>query len=105
NPDLKAIYTANDDVALGAMQAVLAANRAGKTVVTGMNGVPPALHAVKDGTIAMTVELNPVAWGQLGVDVLATYLKGEKVEPRVFIHHVIIDSSNVDAALAKLPKS
>src|SRR5713101_1620266 len=38
NPDLKAIYTANDDVALGAMQAVLAANRAGATVVTGMNG-------------------------------------------------------------------
>ena len=27
NPDLKAIYTANDDVALGAMQAVLAANK------------------------------------------------------------------------------
>jgi ribose transport system substrate-binding protein len=105
NPDLKAIYTANDDVALGAMQAVLAANRAGKTIVTGMNGVPPALHAVKDGTIAMTVELNPVEWGRLGVDVLATYLKGEKVEPHVFIHHVIIDSSNVDAALAKLPKS
>lgn len=105
NSDLKAIYTANDDIALGAMQAVLSANRAGKTIVTGMNGVPPALHAVKDGTIAMTVELNPVAWGRLGVDVLATYLKGEKVEPQVFIHHVIIDSSNVDAALAKLPKS
>jgi ribose transport system substrate-binding protein len=105
NPDLKAIYAANDDVALGAMQAVLAANRAGQTFVTGMNGVPPALHAVKDGAMAMTVELNPVAWGRLGVDVLATYLKGEKVEPRVFIHHVIIDPSNVDAALAKLPKS
>jgi ribose transport system substrate-binding protein len=105
NPDLKAIYTANDDVALGAMQAVLAANRAGQTLVTGMNGVPPALHAVKDGNIAMTVELNPVEWGRLGVDVLATYLKGEKVEPRVFIKHVIIDTSNVDAVLAKLPKS
>lgn len=47
NPDLKAIYTANDDVALGAMQAVLAANRAGQTIVTGMNGVPPALRAVR----------------------------------------------------------
>src|ERR1041384_6161829 len=33
HPDLKAIYCANDDVALGAMQAVLAANRAGTTVV------------------------------------------------------------------------
>jgi ribose transport system substrate-binding protein len=105
NPDLKAIYTANDDVALGAMQAVLAANRAGQTLVTGMNGVPPALRAVKDGQIAMTVELNPVEWGRLGVDVLATYLKGEKVEPRVFIKHVIIDNSNVDGVLAKLPKT
>jgi ABC-type sugar transport system substrate-binding protein len=41
HPDLAAIYTANDDVALGAMQAVNAANRKGKTLVTGMNGVPP----------------------------------------------------------------
>jgi len=102
NPDLKAIYTANDDVALGAMQAVIAAGRSGKTLVTGMNGVPPALRAVKDGTLSMTVELNPVLWGRLGVDVLAAYLKGEKVEPRVFIKHVIIDKSNIDA---KLPKT
>ena len=102
NPDLKVIYAANDDLALGAMQAVLAANRGGETIVTGMNGVPPALRAVKEGNIAMTVELNPVLWGRLGVDVLATFLKGEKVEPRVFIKHVVIDSSNVDEVLAKM---
>jgi ribose transport system substrate-binding protein len=102
HPDLAAIYTANDDVALGAMQAVNAAGRKGKTLVTGMNGVPPALRAVKESNLAMTVELNPVEWGRLGVDVLATYLKGDKVEPRVFIKHVIIDSANVDE---KLPKT
>jgi ribose transport system substrate-binding protein len=102
NPDLAAIYCANDDVALGAMQAVNTANRQSKTLVTGMNGVPPALRAVKEGGLAMTVELNPVQWGRLGVDVLASFLKGEKVEPRVFINHVVIDATNVDA---KLPKS
>jgi ribose transport system substrate-binding protein len=100
NPDLKAIYCANDDVALGAMQAVLAAGK--QTLVTGMNGVPPALRAVKDGKLAMTIELNPVLWGRLGVDVLAQYLKGDKVEPRVFIKHVIIDKTNIDQ---KLPKT
>jgi len=100
HPDLKAIYTANDDVALGAMQAVLAANK--QTLVTGMNGVPPALRAVKDGKLAMTIELNPVLWGRLGVDVLAQYLKGDKVEPRVFIKHVIIDKTNIDE---KLPRT
>jgi ribose transport system substrate-binding protein len=102
NPDLKAIYAANDDVALGAMQAVIAAGRTDNTIVTGMNGVPPALRAVKEGKLAMTVELNPVLWGRLGVDVLASYLKGEKVEPRVFIKHVIIDKTNIDS---KLPKT
>ena len=107
HPDLKAIYAANDDLALGAMQAVLAANRNGQTIVTGMNGVPPALRAVKEESMGLTVELNPVLWGRLGVDVLASFLKGDKVEPRVFIKHVVIDSSNVDEVLAKMapPKS
>jgi ribose transport system substrate-binding protein len=102
NPDLAAIYTANDDVALGAMQAVNAVNRKGRTLVTGMNAMPPALRAVKEENLAMTVELNPGEWGKLGVDVLATFFKGDKVEPRVFIKHIIIDSANVDA---KLPKT
>ena len=101
NPDLKAIYAANDDVALGAMQAVKAAGRDGKTIVTGMNGVPPALKAVKEGGMAMTVELNPVLWGRLGVDVLSQYLRGDKLEPQVFIKHVLVDKTNVDE---KLPK-
>jgi ribose transport system substrate-binding protein len=67
-----------------------------------MNGVPPALRAVKEENLAMTVELNPVEWGRLGVDVLNTFLHGSKVEPHVFIKHVIIDATNIDA---KLPKT
>src|ERR1700730_1026785 len=85
NPDLAAIYAANDDVALGAVQAVNAAGRKGKTLVTGMNGVPPALRAVKEENLAMTVELNPVEWGRLGVAVRAAFLKCEKGEPRVLL--------------------
>jgi len=99
NPDLKAIYTSNDDIALGAVQAVVAANRKGQTLVTGMNGVPPALRAVKDGGLALTVELNPLTWGRIGVDKLGDFFKGEKLEKQVFIPHVLIDSTNVDAKM------
>ena len=101
NPDLAAIYAANDDVALGAMQAVLAANRGDATIVTGMNGVPPALRAVKDGKLALTVELNPVQWGRLGVEVMAAYLLDAKTHPQVpvFIHHRLIDGTNVAEVL------
>jgi ribose transport system substrate-binding protein len=97
NPDLKAIYASNDDVALGAVQAVAAANRRGETLVTGMNGVPPALRAVKDGGLALTVELNPLTWGRIGVDKLNDYFKGEKLEKEVFIPHTLIDRTNVEA--------
>jgi ABC-type sugar transport system substrate-binding protein len=102
NPDLVAIYTANDDVALGAAQAVQAAGKKGKVAVTGMNGIPPALRAVGDGTLSLTVELNPVNWGRLGVDVLAGYLKGEKYKQQVFIKHELIDAKNIGV---KMPKS
>jgi ribose transport system substrate-binding protein len=100
NPDLKAIYTANDDVALGALQAVVAADKVGKTVVTGMNGVPPALKALKEGTLALTVELNPATWGRLGVDVMADFLKRKPPQGPVHVKHMLIDSGNIDKVLA-----
>lgn len=101
NPDLAAIYAANDDVALGASQAVVAAGKKGSVLVTGMNGIPPAMRAVKEGTLALTVELNPVDWGRLGVDVLADQLKGKRHEQRVFIRHVLLDAKNIDSKLKK----
>jgi len=101
NPDLAAIYAANDDVALGASQAVVAAGKKGGVLVTGMNGIPPAMRAVQDGSLGLTVELNPVLWGRLGVDVLADHLKGKRHAQRVFIKHVLLDAKNIDA---KLPK-
>lgn len=103
--DLAAIYSANDDVALGAGQAVVAAGRKGKTLVTGMNGVPPALKAVKERTLAMTVELNPADWGRLGVDVLGAYLRGQKFQQRVFIKHVVIDETNIDDTIARISRN
>jgi len=99
NPDLKAIYASNDDIALGAVQAVIAANRKGQTLVTGMNGVPPALRAVKEGGLALTVELNPLTWGRIGVDKLNDYFNGATLEKQVFIPHVLIDPTNVDTKL------
>src|SRR5260370_39783966 len=53
NPGLAAIYAANDDVALGAMHAVNAANRKGKTLGTGKNGGPPSRPARREGDLAV----------------------------------------------------
>lgn len=103
-PNLKGIYAANDELALGAVQAVASLDKKGKIVVTGLNGIPPALRAVKSGDLGLTVELNPVAWGRLAVDTMIDYLAGKKPDGNVAITHVLIDSSNVDTALAPQKK-
>jgi ribose transport system substrate-binding protein len=101
HPDIKAIYCANDEIALGAVQAVAAASKQGQVVVTGMNGIPPAIRAVKDGSLGMTVELNAMAWGRLGLDTMVEWLRGNKPKGDVAIQHVLIDANNVDAVLAR----
>src|SRR5207245_26247 len=96
------LHVAMDEKQIGRDIASWTAQRIGGK---GMNGVPPALKAGKDGNVGMTVELNPVLWGRLGVDVLAAYLKGERTEQRVFIKHVIIDPANVDDAISRVTRS
>lgn len=100
HPDVVAIYGANDEIALGASQAVAAAGKKGQIAITGMNGTPPALRAVKSGAIDLTIELNPVAWGRLGVDTMANYLKGQKPAGTVAIQHVLVDKTNIDKMLS-----
>jgi ribose transport system substrate-binding protein len=99
HPDVVAIYCGNDEIALGATQAVAAAGKGSQVVVTGLNGIPPAVRAVKAGTLGLTVNLNPVAWGRLGVDTMVDFLKGTKPTGDVAIKHVLVDAKNVDQYL------
>ena len=94
HPDIAAIYGANDELALGAMQAAKAAGKKGSVVITGMNGVPPAVRAVARGNLDLTVALNPVAWGRQGIDTAKRIVTGERPKQRVFINHLMVDSSN-----------
>jgi len=98
HPNLKAIYGGNDDIALGAAQALGQAGRTGQVVVTGLNGIPPAIAAVRRGDIGLTVELNPVAWGRLGMDTMARWLRGERGLGQVNVGHLLVDRSNVPPA-------
>ena len=53
------IVAANDDMALGAIEAVKARGIADKVQVIGFDALPEALAAVRDGGLAGTVEQFP----------------------------------------------
>ncbi|MGC2781552.1 MAG: substrate-binding domain-containing protein, partial [Bradyrhizobium sp.] len=84
NPDLVAIYASNDDLALGAAQAVKAVDKTSQVAVIGLNGSPSALAAVHKGEMAATVLLDPIGWGKTAAEAVAEFLQNGK-EPDPFL--------------------
>ncbi|MET7422542.1 sugar ABC transporter substrate-binding protein [Dactylosporangium sp. NPDC005555] len=64
---VKAIWAANDDMALGALEALQQAGLSGKVAVAGIDAVPDAVKAVQDGTMTATVSSDGTWQGGIGL--------------------------------------
>ena len=104
HPDLAGIFSANDEMALGAAQAVTNAGRGGHVTLLSVDGVHEALEAVKDGTLAGTVSQYPYAEGEMAVQACRIMADGKSIPTSVVSPIKLIDKSNVDQALAATPK-
>jgi ribose transport system substrate-binding protein len=79
NPQVNAIFACSDLMALGAMEAIAAAGKAGKITVVGFDALPEAREAIKKGTMAATVAQFPARMGGMAVEAAAKLLKGEQI--------------------------
>lgn len=93
--NITAVYTHNDEMALGAIQALKAAGRQpGKDVlVLSVDGQKSALEAIIRGEMNATVECNP-RFGPIAFDTLERYTRGEKIEPKIIVPDKFFDRSN-----------
>ena len=93
--EITAVYAHNDEMALGAIQALKAANmNPGKDVlVVSVDGQKTALQAIIAGEMNATVECNP-RFGPLAFDALERYLRGEQLPPQIINEDRFFDSSN-----------
>ncbi|MEA2594232.1 MAG: ribose transport system substrate-binding protein [Thermomicrobiales bacterium] len=99
DPDLAAIFAANDPPALAALQALKAAGKEG-VVVVGFDGTKDGLQAVKDGELAADVLQFPAVMGTIGVDLLVRHLNGEQVPTHVDSGSGLATKENVDQYLS-----
>lgn len=65
--DVKGIWAANDDMALGALEALQQAGREGEVAVVGIDAVPDALTAIQDGSMTATVSSDGPWQGGVGL--------------------------------------
>lgn len=96
NPSkLDAIYSASDELALGAVQAADAAGRLKGIVITGYNGGPTAIDSIKERKLGMTIALRSQGWGQLALQTVVDILNSKSVAKQVMNTTKIVDQDNV----------
>ncbi|MDP0403478.1 ABC transporter substrate-binding protein [Glaesserella parasuis] len=101
NPDLAAIFGANEPTAVGMARAVKQKDFAGKIVAVGFDGNSDLQNFVRDGTLDGIVVQSSYQMGYKGVDTIGKIIKGEKVEKVIDTGVVYVTKENIDSPEAK----
>jgi ribose transport system substrate-binding protein len=95
NPGIKAVFSENDEMALGALEALNAAGRGSDILVIGFDGTDDAVASIKAGGLAGSVAQQPYAIGKMGVDMAVRALAGEKLEETVYVPVKLLTKDNL----------
>ena len=77
-PEIDAVFAHNDEMALGALEAIKASGR--DIMIVVFDATDDAVKAVNEGFMAATVQQLPKEIGGKGVDIAMKVLAGEKVD-------------------------
>jgi ribose transport system substrate-binding protein len=94
HPDLAGLFASNDEMALGAVEALRTADLLDQVVVVGYDANPDAREAVIAGDMEATIAQNPVNMGYLGVESLIKLINGETLEPTIDTGVELITAEN-----------
>ena len=96
DPDLTAIFCANDDMALGAVEAARAAGK-DKLVVIGVDGNSNAVKSILAGRLNASVAQLPYLVGMQAVDDAKKVLAGEKVPEMTYVPTLVLTKDVIEA--------
>ncbi|TDQ32166.1 ribose ABC transporter substrate-binding protein RbsB [Aureibacillus halotolerans] len=88
--DFNAVFAHNDEMALGAIQALSAAGMLEDVIVVGFDGTEDAGQAIKEGTLAATVAQQPDVIGKTSVETALKVINGEEVEEFIPVELLLI---------------
>jgi D-allose transport system substrate-binding protein len=88
-PDLVAIFCANDDMALGSVEAARAAAK-DKIIVIGVDGNSNAVKSIKAGRLNASVAQLPYLVGKQAVENVRKLLAGDKVPETINVPTLVL---------------
>ena len=92
NSDIQAVFAANDEMALGAVEAI---SGAGKDIlVVGFDATDDAIEAIKAGRMAATIAQQPELIGSTAVANAMKLINGETIEKSIPVEVTLITKDN-----------
>ena len=99
-PDLAGIYCNNDTMAMGALEAVIAAGS--ECVIVGTDGTSEALESIRAGELDATVDFFPTTMGAIGVEMQIRKLGGQEVPKVIYAPQCVRDIDNADMSFEEI---
>jgi ribose transport system substrate-binding protein len=82
NPEIDAVFCGNDAMAMGAYQALAAADKADKVMVFGFDGAKDVIDSIHDGKIIATGMQFPKKMARMAAEQADEYIKGKREFPQ-----------------------
>ena len=107
HPDVQVVFCENDPMGAAAAQAAVDAGRK-DILIIGFNADEIALKAIKQGTMAATIQQFPYKMGELSAKIADQLIKKQKVKfdnakaREIYAPVKLITEDNVEEALAEI---
>lgn len=94
HPDIKAVFATNDQMALGAVEAIQARKPGAGIVVVGFDATAEAVQAIGAGRMSASVAQRPFEMGRRSVEAALALIDGRTVEPRIDTGTELVTAAN-----------
>jgi ABC-type sugar transport system substrate-binding protein len=96
NPNITAVFASNDNMALGAVEALKSAGMLDKVMVVGFDANPDAAQSILAGEMRASVAQSPANMGAFGVESVLKLGKGETLAPVIDTGTVLVTKDNAE---------
>ncbi|QEK11787.1 sugar ABC transporter substrate-binding protein [Crassaminicella thermophila] len=93
---IDAVAANNDEMAIGAIQAIEAAGKLGEILVGGIDATPEALSEMEKGRLACTIFQDATGQGEGAIKAAYNLAIGKNVEQKVWIPFQLVTPENID---------
>ncbi len=96
-PQIDGVVSANDDMAVGVVEALTTAGRANKTLVVGIDVIPDAAALIKEGRLFASADYSLHDQAYIATTALVKHIRGEKVPKQMILPVKIATRDNIAA--------